>query len=149
MIKTSPLLFIIAIVLIVGCKKEPAGDKDKSKAKPQAKKPDTPKEKDPPKQPDKPPIKPAADPETEKVAAEVRKIVANVVDVKPESLDATVPLMGDKIGVDKYELIDIQEALRNKYKITVTDEDLSDLKTLTLDKLTVVVRRLQRRMFGN
>lgn len=145
------LLLAVTLAMLVGCQNEPTSDNnDPAPAQPTTNETDTPEQRGKPQTitNDDPPPKLVTAVETDKIATEVRAIVARAVDAKPESLDATVPLASEKIGVDELTLIDIQESLRTKFDVSVDDDELGDLETLTLEGLTKVVRKLRRRKFG-
>ena len=149
-------LLLLASLLTIssGCRNEASSKKDPSASKTKAKTQDSSQSQkkeetsnlSEKKTPDT--SQPGTDSKNEKLAAEIRKIVADRIDVDPDSLDAKAPLLGDEIGVDELALIDIQISLGNKYDIEVKDNDLGDLEQLTLEKLTEVVGKLQRRKFG-
>jgi acyl carrier protein len=78
------------------------------------------------------------DPSPQAVQAEVRKRAAKILQIKPEKLNPSTPLMSKEIGADELDMAEIVMEIEDAFDITIRDEDigksLKPLAEITVDE---------------
>jgi len=64
------------------------------------------------------------------VETEVRKLIAEILEADPNSIDPNARLVED-LGMDSMMALEILVAMEKKYKIHIPEEKLAELKTLS------------------
>jgi acyl carrier protein len=64
------------------------------------------------------------------VEAELKKLLLKIIDVEPEELKPNANIFKD-LGVDSIKAIEITVAIEKHFKISIGEEDISNLTTLT------------------
>ena len=77
---------------------------------------------------------------TEEIRAEVRRLIADVTERKPEEISDTA-LLTDELGLDSLMALEVMVAVDKKYKINIPEEEFSTIRTLN-DAVEVVRRHL-------
>jgi len=77
---------------------------------------------------------------TEEIRAEVRRLIADVTERKPEEISDTA-LLTDELGLDSLMALEVMVAVDKKYKINIPEEEFSPIRTLN-DAVEVVRRHL-------
>lgn len=63
------------------------------------------------------------------VEVELKNILLKIIDVEPEELTPNVNIFKD-LGVDSIKAIEITVAIEKHFKISIAEEDMSNLTTL-------------------
>jgi len=77
---------------------------------------------------------------TEEIRAEVRRLIADVTERKPDEISDTA-LLTDELGLDSLMALEVMVAVDKKYKINIPEEEFSTIRTLN-DAVEVVRRHL-------
>ena len=82
--------------------------------------------------------------DSREVVSGVTKIVAEILNLKPEEVDAEAPLAKQKNAADELDLVEMVMGVEEAYNIEIKDEELGAtpedmLKGLTVGKLAEVV----------
>ena len=85
-----------------------------------------------------------------KLLEQVRKIAADILQVKPRDIAADVPLSKQKFRADDLDMVEIVMALEEAYKIEIPDNELGRdnkeiMATMSVRKLAEIVARKQSR----
>ncbi len=66
----------------------------------------------------------------ENIDVEVRKLVAGIIEMKPERIDADADLVKD-LGMDSMMALEILAGLEKQFKIKIPEQELPKMTTLT------------------
>ena len=77
---------------------------------------------------------------TEEIRAEVRRLLADVTERKPEEISDSA-LLADELGLDSLMALEVMVAVDKKYKIDIPEEEFATIRTLN-DAVEIVRRHL-------
>ncbi len=66
---------------------------------------------------------------TENLATDVRKLIADIIEMDPEQIDPNANLVED-LGMDSMMALEILAAIEKKYKIKLPEEELPKITTV-------------------
>ena len=77
---------------------------------------------------------------TEEIRAEVRRLIADVTERKPEEISDTA-LLTDELGLDSLMALEVMVAVDKKYKINIPEDEFATIKNVN-DTVAVVLRHM-------
>lgn len=78
--------------------------------------------------------------QTEDIRGEVRRLLADVTERKPEEISDTA-LLAEELGLDSLMALEVMVAVDKKYKIDIPEEEFATIRTLN-DAVDVVRRHI-------